>query len=84
MTIEAQWDYSGQHYQRTAEAWLSNLDKYKVPIRNLFDEVYGQEQAQLWLQRWRIFFMACAELFGYEDGRQWMVAHYRFNNGHNV
>lgn len=84
MTIEEQWNYSGKHYQRTAEAWLSNLDQYRAPIKSLFDEIYGQDQAQLWLQRWRLFFMACAELFGYENGTQWMVAHYRFKNARNL
>lgn len=78
LVIERQWDYSGDHYRKTAEAWLANLDEYKEPIAQLFDTVYGTSNGQLWVQRWRMFFMACAELFGYEDGGQWMVAHYRF------
>lgn len=83
LTIERQWDYSGDHYRKTAEAWLLNLDEFKKPIASLFDKVYGAGQGQLWAQRWRMFFMACAELFGYEDGEQWMVAHYRFNKAGN-
>lgn len=78
LSLEKQWDYSGEHYRRTAEAWLSNLDQYRDPILELFDRVYGQGKGQLWVQRWRMFFMACAELFGFDEGRQWMVAHYRF------
>ena len=78
LTIERQWDFSGDHYRKTAEAWLSNLDEFRQPIEQLFDTVYGRGEGKLWAQRWRMFFMACAELFGYEDGEQWMVAHYRF------
>ncbi|MDJ0957938.1 MAG: cyclopropane-fatty-acyl-phospholipid synthase family protein, partial [Arenicellales bacterium] len=65
LSIEKQWSFSGSHYKRTAEAWLSNLDEYKKPITNLFDRVYGPDEGRLWVQRWRMFFMACSELFGY-------------------
>ena len=41
-------------------------------------EAYGADAAPLWFQRWRMFWMACAELFGYDGGREWFVAHYRF------
>jgi len=41
------------------------------------DEAYG-DNARLWFQRWRMFWMACAELFGYADGQEWLVTHYRF------
>ena len=78
LTLERQWDLPGTHYQKTAEAWLANLDEYRQPITELFAETYGRRDAQLWVQRWRMFFMACAELFGYQHGEQWMVAHYRF------
>lgn len=83
LTIERQWDYSGGHYRKTAEAWLQNLDEFRKPIVRLFDTVYGAGNGQLWVQRWRMFFMACAELFGYENGDQWMVAHYRFVKAEN-
>jgi cyclopropane-fatty-acyl-phospholipid synthase len=78
LTVERQWDYSGEHYRRTAEAWLSNLDQFRKPISDLFNRVYGPGNGHLWVQRWRMFFMACSELFGFDDGGQWMVAHYRF------
>ena len=81
LSIERQWSFSGSHYKKTAEAWLSNLDEYKKPIINLFNRIYGPDEGQLWVQRWRMFFMACSELFGYEDGEQWIVAHYRFEKG---
>ena len=79
LRLESQWDLSGSHYQKTAEAWLQNMDRHQDKIHQLFAETYGESQAQLWQQRWRIFFMACAELFGYHRGNEWMVAHYRFS-----
>lgn len=79
LRLESQWDLSGGHYQKTAEAWLRNLDRHQDEIHLLFAETYGENQAKLWLQRWRIFFMACAELFGYHRGNEWMVAHYLFS-----
>ena len=78
LSIERQWSFSGSHYKKTADAWLSNLDEYKKPITSLFNQAYGSNEGRLWVQRWRMFFMACSELFGYEDGEQWIVAHYRF------
>ena len=83
LSIERQWSFSGSHYKKTAEAWLSNLDEYRKPIINLFNRIYGPDEGQLWVQRWRMFFMACSELFGYEDGEQWIVAHYRFEKAIN-
>lgn len=79
LNIQCQWDLSGVHYQKTAEAWLQNTDRHEKEIMALFTERYGPQEARLWLQRWRIFFMSCAELFGYQLGNQWLVAHYLFN-----
>ena len=65
------------HYQKTSEAWLKNLDSNKQKIMKIMEQVYGNE-AQKWWAYWRIFFMACAELWGYKDGKEWMVSHYVF------
>lgn len=78
LQLECQWEVSGRHYQKTAEAWLANMDRHGAEIYRLFQDIYGKKQARLWRQRWRIFFMACAELFGYRNGEEWLVAHYRF------
>ena len=59
-----------------ANAWLENLDANRDEILTLFEQTYGADDAQLWLQRWRIFFMACAELFGMRGGHEWFVGHY--------
>ena len=74
--IDHQWLVNGSHYRKTAEAWLQRLDRQKSEIINLLGKVYGDSQAALWLQRWRIFFMACAELFATRGGDEWLVAHY--------
>lgn len=79
LQIEQQWLVNGQHYQRTAEAWLDNSDQHQHEIIELFEQVYGAGQGKIWWQRWRLFFMACAELFGYRDGTEWLVGHYLFS-----
>jgi cyclopropane-fatty-acyl-phospholipid synthase len=70
--------WSGRHYQRTANAWLDNMDRRREDILPIMAATYGADRAAQWFQRWRIFFMACAELFGLDEGREWYVAHYLF------
>lgn len=79
LKIEHQWAVNGSHYQKTAEAWLNNLDNTKALVLPVLINTYGKQEAQIWLQRWRMFFMACAELFGYADGNEWLVTHYLFS-----
>ena len=70
------WD--GRHYEKTANSWLSNMDSRKQSILPILSQTYGEAAAEQWFQRWRIFFMACAELFGHADGQEWYVSHYLF------
>jgi cyclopropane-fatty-acyl-phospholipid synthase len=67
---------NGIHYSKTAEAWLENQDKNKEVIMDLFTNHYGAAQALKWFSYWRIFFMACSELWKYKDGNEWFVSHY--------
>lgn len=76
---EQRWAVNGTHYARTLEAWLVLADEKREQLILLLDEVYGEGKGKVWLQRWRIFFMACAELFNYGEGQEWFVAHYRFS-----
>jgi cyclopropane-fatty-acyl-phospholipid synthase len=76
LAVEKHWQVNGRHYSKTAEAWLKNLDQHRSAILPVMQDVYGLQDAGRWLQRWRIFFMACAELWGYRDGREWLVSHY--------
>jgi cyclopropane-fatty-acyl-phospholipid synthase len=77
LVVERHWRLNGRHYQKTADAWLANMDDRRETIMPILAGVYGQDQAALWFQRWRIFFMACSELWGYAGGEEWMVSHYR-------
>jgi cyclopropane-fatty-acyl-phospholipid synthase len=70
------WRCLGTHYQKTAEAWLANMDANRAKLKPLLTKIYGRENAKKWWARWRIFFMACAELWGFRDGREWFVSHY--------
>jgi cyclopropane-fatty-acyl-phospholipid synthase len=76
--LEKTWIWDGTHYQKTSDAWLANMDANKDVIMPILKETYGDDAAT-WFQRWRVFFMACAELFGYRDGQEWGVSHYLFN-----
>ena len=77
LTVEADWKVAGTHYERTSNQWLETMDANKSKIMPLFEETYGAD-AKIWFQRWRMFYMACAELFGYDSGQEWLVGHYRF------
>jgi cyclopropane-fatty-acyl-phospholipid synthase len=72
------WRWSGSHYARTAEAWLANMDASRAELMPLFESVYGRADAATWWMRWRLFFLSCAELFGYDGGACWWVSHYLF------
>ncbi|MBM3737228.1 MAG: class I SAM-dependent methyltransferase [Acidobacteria bacterium] len=77
--LRQQWRWSGIHYQKTAEAWLANQDRNRDRILPVLERTYGADQAARWFQRWRVFWMSCAELWGYAGGEEWLVAHYLFD-----
>lgn len=76
--LEESWAWDGIHYQKTSEDWLKNMDANTAVIMEMFKKTYGEESIQ-WFNRWRVFFMSCAELFGFEKGTQWGVSHYLFS-----
>lgn len=77
LRIENHWRVSGVHYQKTSECWLANMDANRDKIIPILKATYA-DQYQKWWVYWRVFFMACAELWGYDFGRQWIVSHYLF------
>jgi cyclopropane-fatty-acyl-phospholipid synthase len=80
LVFEDRWRINGEHYQKTLEAWLVRHDAAEEQIRPIFESAYGRELAPIMFRRWRMFYLACAELFGYAHGEEWGVAHFLFAN----
>ena len=76
LVVAERWPVSGLHYQKTCEAWLERMDTNRQLIRPILARTYGSELVTRWWVRWRVFFMACAELFGFRGGTEWFVGHY--------
>jgi cyclopropane-fatty-acyl-phospholipid synthase len=76
LRVARQWTWNGQHYARTAEAWVQNMDAHRSAIMPILSQTYGSAQAARWFRRWRMLFLAGAELFGYANGEEWRVDHY--------
>ncbi|MBD1393769.1 SAM-dependent methyltransferase [Mucilaginibacter glaciei] len=79
LVVEDHWHVSGTHYAKTSEAWLQNMDAHKTEIMPLFEQTYGKDQAVKWWVYWRLFYLACAELWNYNNGNEWIVSHYLFH-----
>ena len=77
LECERQWTVNGKHYARTLEDWLVLADQRRKEVLPVFEKTYGRD-AKRWFQRWRMFYMACAELFAWDDGNAWDVTHYLF------
>lgn len=79
LKLNAHWRVNGVNYSRTLEAWLKNHDAGKADILPIFEDVYGSRAAaKCWFNRWRLFYLACSELFAFRGGTEWLVSHYRF------
>lgn len=72
------WTWSGEHYQKTCAAWRILMEDRKQEVMRVLSDTYGSKDANRWFQRWKMFFMAGEELFGFENGQQWQVNHYLF------
>jgi len=73
--VEERWLVEGTHYARTSEDWVRNFERHRDEVMPVLARTYGARQAGVWFQRWRIFFLACAELFAFDEGREWVVCH---------
>jgi len=79
MAVEKHWHVNGGHYGKTANAWLNKMDSHKGEIMLVFEQTYGKNQALKWWVYWRLFYMACAELWNFNEGNEWIVSHYLFH-----
>ena len=78
LQLVTDWRVNGTHYQKTARHWLANMDAHREEILGLFAATYGPAHAKKWWAYWRVFYLACAELWGFRDGGEWLVSHYLF------
>jgi cyclopropane-fatty-acyl-phospholipid synthase len=78
LTLRDHWQVDGRHYSQTSEHWLQNMDAHRRAIEPLLAQTYGEENVRRWWVYWRVFFMSCAELWGYRRGQEWFVSHYLF------
>ncbi|MBX2861280.1 MAG: cyclopropane-fatty-acyl-phospholipid synthase family protein [Vampirovibrio sp.] len=78
LAITKHWEVEGTHYQKTANEWLANMHRHRKKILPILAKTYGPENTKKWWVYWRVFFLACAELWGYKHGREWQVSHYLF------
>ena len=78
LQAQEQWTWNGTHYQRTCEAWLENMKANRDQIMPVLQLTYGSSEADRWFNRWKMFYLACSELFGYKQGEEWLVGHYLF------
>jgi cyclopropane-fatty-acyl-phospholipid synthase len=75
LAVRRRWCVSGTHYRKTSDAWLAELDRNARQALPILRDTYGAGNERLWLQRWRLFFLGCSELFGYRGGQEWWVSH---------
>ena len=80
LMLENRWAVKGTHYAKTSRAWLNLIDANKDSVRKVFAESDDPTETTVLFNRWRMFFMACEELFAYNDGREWYVGHYLFGH----
>ena len=77
LIVEDHWRLSGLHYKKTADAWLANMDKHRRAITDIARRNFGEKESHIWAQKWRIFFMAVSEMWGFSNGEEWLISHYR-------
>ena len=82
LVVEEHWTLNGMHYSQTCESWLTRLDRQYPDLLQFFEHPQGGDRREVQLQRWRMFFMACSELFRYDRGCEWMIGHYRLHSSH--
>jgi len=78
LEYQKSWMLSGEHYEKTSNAWLDKMDQNKKEILSLFERSNSSSIAKRKFHFWRLFYIACAEIFGYDNGNEWVVSHHLF------
>lgn len=76
LLVDRHWRVNGKHYAKTLKSWLKHIDKNQQEAAHILEQTYGKEEGRLQFGRWRIFFMACDELFRMNEGEEWYISHY--------
>jgi len=77
LRVARHWRIGGTHYQRTLESWLARLDADPERIEAALAESARDLSPATLRRHWRLFFISCAEIFGYAQGESWHVAQFR-------
>lgn len=79
-SIQNHWRVNGSNYEKTSNGWLAIMDKNwkNGKLEPVLREAYGAGKEREWYVNWRLFFLACAELWGFNGGEEWIVSHYLF------
>mmetsp|Transcript_5110 Transcript_5110/g.5560 ORF Transcript_5110/g.5560 Transcript_5110/m.5560 type:complete len:349 (-) Transcript_5110:28-1074(-) len=78
LNIVKHWRVNGQHYEKTLNTWLKKMDSNKRAIWPILTNTYGKGNETKWWVNWRLFYIGCAETFGFDNGQEWLVSHYLF------
>ena len=78
LIVKQHWRLNGRNYQKTADAWLENMHQNRTTVQKIIAKTYGEDQQKRWWIYWRLFFLSCSELWGYNQGNEWIVSHYLF------
>jgi cyclopropane-fatty-acyl-phospholipid synthase len=78
LVLEERWAVPGTHYARTLAAWLERLDANAGEALAILRTATGSgREARRLLATWRLFLISTREIWGWRDGDEWLVSHYR-------
>jgi len=83
VTLIRSWYVDGRHYSRTLEDWIKRQDQNaKAGLTELENDAQAKglskEEGRKAFYRFRVFYIACSELFALNNGQEWGVGHYLF------
>lgn len=84
LQLREHWWLTGQHHQKTANAWLRRLEAARDQLTAMLRDTSGDEmRAKQQLHQWRSHLMEISEFFGYGHGQEWGTAQYLFEPHRN-